>query len=82
MQQLVLDIEESRYTLLLQFLKTLDYVKIVETNQEEVSLSSAEVKPENQLDALQRVLKQQKKPLFPAIKDPVSWQKQQRDAWS
>jgi len=29
MQQLVLDIEESRYSLLLQFLRTLDYVKVV-----------------------------------------------------
>jgi hypothetical protein len=82
MQQLVLDIEESRYTLLLQFLRTLDYVKIVETNQAVVSLLSSDNKPENQIDALHRVLKQQTKPLFPAIKDPVSWQKQQRDEWS
>ncbi len=29
MQQLVLDIEDSRYTLLLQFLRTLDYVKVM-----------------------------------------------------
>lgn len=80
MQQLVLDIEESRYTLLLQFLRTLDYVKIVETNPAAVTFSSSDIKPENQLDLLQRVLNQQTKPLFPAITDPVSWQKQQRDA--
>jgi hypothetical protein len=81
MQQLVLDIEESRYTLLLQFLRTLDYVKIVETNQAAVPFSSSDIKPGNQLDLLQHVLKQQTKPLFTAIKDPVSLQKQQRDGW-
>lgn len=33
MQQLVLNIEESRYALLLQFLNTLDYVKVVHVFQ-------------------------------------------------
>ena len=30
MQQVILNVEESKYALLLQFLKTLDYVKIVQ----------------------------------------------------
>jgi hypothetical protein len=84
MHQLVIDIEESRYMLLLQFLKTLDYVKIVEITPNQIISTSQkpDEKPTNQLDLLQQRLKQQSKPLFSNIEDPVSWQKQQRDEWS
>lgn len=34
MQQIVLEIEEKRFALLIQFLKTLDYVKIIQVEQE------------------------------------------------
>jgi len=30
MQQVIIDVEESKYALLLQFLRTLDYVKVVQ----------------------------------------------------
>ncbi len=80
MQQLVLDIEESRYTLLLQFLKTLDYVKVMPSP--DMSAAKHPVQPHNQLDLLQQVLQRQSKPLFQNITDPVVWQKQQRDEWS
>lgn len=84
MHQLVINIEESRYMLLLQFLKTLDYVKIVETSSNQMIAASQKMdeKPISQLDLLQQRLKQQSKPLFSNIEDPVSWQKQQRDEWS
>jgi hypothetical protein len=84
MQKLVLDIEESRYTLLLQFLRTLDYVNIVQvapsqtTNASQKSASN----PGSQLELLQQALQQQSKPAFQDVLDPLTWQKQQRDEWS
>lgn len=80
MQQLVLDIEESRYMLLLQFLKTLDYVKVVPTSENQNIVQSNQNL--SQLALLQQVLQLQSKPLFQGIKDPLTWQKQQRDEWS
>ena len=88
MQQLVLNIEESRYAVLLQFLKTLDYVKIVQvTSNNKTALTgkpaeSSSTQPGSQLALLQQVLQQQSKPLFQNISDPAAWQKQQRDEWS
>ncbi|MFN0033672.1 MAG: hypothetical protein ACKVUS_01310 [Saprospiraceae bacterium] len=84
MQQLVLNIEESRYTLLLQFLKTLDYVKVVQPPSNYMATLSAEnpVQLGSQLALLRQVLQGQSKPLFQNISDPVAWQKQQRDEWS
>ncbi len=83
MQQLILDIEESRYQVLLKFLSTLDYVRIVK--QEKSLLAS---RSKNQADAptqlalMKQVLQQQTRPLFQQIADPAAWQKQQRDEWS
>jgi len=88
MQQLVLNIEENRYAVLLQFLKTLDYVKIVQTNQSSLPLRHKQASdvsspvPNNQLDLLKQVLQRQPFPLFQSISDPVIWQKEQRDEWS
>lgn len=84
MQQLVLNIEESRYALLLQFLSTLDYVKVVQTSSNNPStLSAPKFSPsDSQLAHLQEVLQKQSKPLFQGVKDPLVWQKQQRDEWS
>ena len=88
MQQLVLNIEESRYAVLLQFLKTLDYVKIVQdTPNNKAALAGKPVglpsnRPGSQLTLLQQVLQKQSKPLFQNIADPAAWQKQQRDEWS
>jgi len=83
MQQLVLNIEESRYALLLQFLNTLDYVKVVQTSSNNPSaLSSQKPSPsDSQLAHLREVLQKQAKPLFQDITDPLAWQKQQRDEW-
>jgi hypothetical protein len=84
MQQLVLNIEESRYTLLVQFLKTLDYVKVVQAptdNPPKISSKNAS-QPGNQLAHLREVLQKQTRPLFQDITDPLAWQKQQRDEWS
>ncbi|MDX2071768.1 MAG: hypothetical protein SFV55_25270 [Haliscomenobacter sp.] len=83
MQKLILNIEESRYLLILQFLKTLDYVKI----EEEVPSPNLvrEEKPagsNSQLFLLQETLKKQTSPLFQDIIDPVEWQNQQRNEWS
>jgi hypothetical protein len=80
MQQLVIDIEESRYALLLQFLKTLDYVKVLPPNPAPVVPTAS--RHTNQLVLLQQVLGSQNKPLFKHINDPVAWQKQQRDEWA
>lgn len=84
MQQLVLNIEERRYALLLQFLKTLDYVKVVQAPTDNLSKISStnDVQQGNQLALLREVLQKQAKPLFQGISDPVIWQKQQRDEWS
>jgi hypothetical protein len=84
MQQLVLNIEESRYALLLQFLNTLDYVKVVQTSSNNPSTLSSQ-KPslsDSQLAHLREVLQKQSKPLFQGITDPLAWQKEQRDEWS
>ena len=84
MQQLILDIDESRYSLLLQFLKTLDYVKVVQPSSNSISLLSEKkaLPADDQLALLQQLLQKQTKSLFKNIADPVVWQKQQRDEWS
>lgn len=81
MQQLILNIEESRYEVLLQFLNTLEYVKVVRVSPPHAQTSEAvsNYLPANQLMQLQKALQQQSKPLFQQISDPVDWQKQQRD---
>jgi len=84
MQQLVLNIEESRYALLLQFLNTLDYVKVVQTSSNNPPTLTARKTSNsgNQLAQLREVLQKQARPLFQGITDPLVWQKQQRDEWS
>lgn len=84
MQQLILNIEESRYEVLLQFLNTLEYVKVVRVSPPyaQTSEAASNYLPANQLMQLQKALQQQSKPLFQQISDPVDWQKQQRDEWS
>ncbi|MBK9013552.1 MAG: hypothetical protein IPM82_05415 [Saprospiraceae bacterium] len=85
MQQLILNIEESRYQVLLKFLSTLDYVRIVKPVQKTPTTSATEQAPSsasNQLALLKQVLQQQTKPPFQQIADPAAWQKQQRDEWS
>jgi len=86
MQQLILNIEEPHYAALLQYLKSLDYVRIVRASQDSGAVLQG--KPlenstgTNQLALLRQVLKRQSKPLFQKINDPVDWQKKQRDEWS
>ncbi len=79
MQQLILNIEESRYQVLLKFLSTLDYVRIVKPAQKAPNEQGPAA---NQLALLKQVLQKQTKPLFQQIADPAAWQKQQRDEWS
>ncbi len=78
MQQLILNIEEGRYELLLRFLMTLDYVKV----EKAIPAQSTQKQLQCQLMLLENVLKQQTRPCFQEITDPVAWQKQQRDEWS
>ncbi|MDX2277946.1 MAG: hypothetical protein NW218_00095 [Saprospiraceae bacterium] len=84
MQQLILNIEENRYALLLQFLNTLDYVKVVQTSSSNPSVLTSQnpSTSDSQLVQLRSVLEQQSKPLFQGITDPLNWQNQQRDEWS
>ena len=89
MQRLVLKIEESRFQLLLQFLKTLDYVKIIQPSTEGVQSNEPGAKSTekgegatSQLTLLQQQLQKQTSPLFQNIPDPVIWQNQQRNEWS
>jgi hypothetical protein len=83
MQKLILNIEESRYGLILQFLKTLDYVKIEEEVPSPNLVREEEMVGSNsQLFLLQETLKKQTSPLFQDIIDPVEWQNQQRNEWS
>lgn len=88
MQQLILNIEENRYAVLLQFLKTLDYVKIVQANQSSLPLRHKQASnvsspvPSNQLALLKQVLQSQSIPLFQNISDPVAWEKEKRNEWS
>lgn len=79
MRKVVLNIEENRYRLLLQFLETLDYVKVMEAPP--VALENNDF-PEGQLARLQQRLHSLSTPLFQQISEPVDWQKQQRDEWS
>lgn len=83
MQKLILNIEESRYGLILQFLKTLDYVKIEEeVPSPNLARGEESTSSNNQLFLLQETLKKQTSPLFQDIIDPVEWQNQQRNEWS
>ena len=84
MQQLILNIDESRYLVLLKFLKTLDYVRIVQPGQpQEAALPphQGQNPVSNQLALLKQALQCQTKPLFQQIADPAGWQKLQRDEW-
>jgi hypothetical protein len=77
---LVLTIDEERYALLLQFLKTLDYVKITAANAEQrENLWQPGL---SQLELLQQKIDSQTSILFSNIRNPVAWQKLQRDDWS
>jgi len=77
---LVLTIDEERYALLLQLLKTLDYVKITAAD---VNLPEMLGQPGlSQLALLQQKLDSQTSTLFSNIGDPVAWQKLQQDEWS
>lgn len=87
MQRLVLNIDEQHYAVLLQFLKTLNYVKIVQAapgqkSARNVNTIASNDIPDSQLALLQQVLQKQSKTLFQNIPDPLAWQKQQRDEWS
>ncbi len=83
MQQLIINIEESRYQVLLKFLSTLDYVRIVKPVQKTpIAYPNEQAPAANQLALLKQVLQQQTNPLFQQIADPAAWQKQQRDEWS
>lgn len=86
MQQLILNIEEPHYAALLQYLKSLDYVRIVRASHDSGTVQQGKslenVAEINQLALLKQVLKRQSKPLFQKIDDPVDWQKKQRDEWS
>ncbi|GEM_PF-1733484 len=87
MKQLVINVEESRYALLLQFLRTLGYVKIVPASQPTKALPKdtqpdTSFPPSNQLALLRHTLQQQSTPLFQKIEDAADWQKQKRDEWS
>lgn len=88
MQQIIIHIDEKRYGLLLQFLMTLDYVKIVqsasasEAGAEEKESPPKEVRISNQLELLNQRLQGQTRPLFHTISDPIAWQNQVRDEWS
>jgi len=86
MQQLVLNIEEPHYAALLQYLKSLDYVRIVRASHVSGAIPQGKpleitIKP-NQLVLLKQILQRQSRPLFQKINDPVDWQKKQRDEWS
>ena len=80
MRQLILHIDDKLYPVLLRFLETLGYVKIVKST--ELKNSDTPQKNSSQLVQLQQLLAQQSTPLFQSITDPVAWQKQQRDEWS
>lgn len=75
MRDITLQVRESEYLLFLQFLRTLQYVKVKE-------VEPANTEPSSQLHRLQQLLQQQTKPLFQNIADPIVWQKQQRDEWA
>lgn len=75
MRDITLQVRDSEYALFLQFLRSLEYVKIK-------AISTESTPPDSQLAQLRRVLQQQPKPLFQNIADPLAWQKQQRDEWT
>lgn len=77
---MVLTIDEERYALLLQFLKTLDYVKITAANAEQREILWQPGL--SQLELLQQKIDSQTSILFSNIRNPVAWQKLQRDDWS
>lgn len=63
--------------MLLKFLSTLDYVRIVKPIHNAPVAAENEQNPaENQLALLKQVLQKQTKPLFQQITDPAAWQKQ------
>jgi hypothetical protein len=68
--------------MLLQFLISLNYVKIVQSTPSLAANTSQKSgsNTASQLELLQQALEQQSKPPFQNIIDPLTWQKQQRDA--
>jgi len=75
MKNITLQVPDTEYGLLIQLLRSLQYVKIK-------AVSTESAPRDSQLLQLQRVLQQQTKQLFQDISDPSAWQKQQRDEWS
>jgi hypothetical protein len=71
MKQIVLNIDESRYTLFLQFLKTLQYVQVV--NAEKVAPNGKATKPNYDFSDLAGKLEWKG--------DAVAEQRRLRDEW-
>jgi hypothetical protein len=76
MKNIVLEVGDNEYPLLLQFLRTLQYVRINE------SVSVISPQENNQLMQLKRILQKQTSPLFKDISDPLAWQNAQRNEWA
>ncbi|MFM9948702.1 MAG: hypothetical protein ACKV1O_12255 [Saprospiraceae bacterium] len=79
MQKLILNIEDSRYQLLLQFLKTLDYVQIVHssdsphvTNKNGISDDAQPIPTASPIYWLEQLAHSGS---FESIDNPVEWQR-------
>ena len=70
MQQIVIKVEEGKYALLLQLLRSLDYVKVVSKSDKEIANTQ---KPRYDFSDLAGRLKWRG--------DPVTEQRKMRDEW-
>ena len=75
MQQVTIQVHDTELPLLLQFLRTLSFVKINGQKPPAANEMSQFARLKTALDSLAQ-------PLFLEIEDPLAWQKQLRDEWS
>jgi hypothetical protein len=76
MQRVTLDIQDSVYDHIMYLLQHLEKGRVKIVSKEEIDLEKRSLK-----DDLKNLITQNKMKAFKDLKDPVQWQREQRDEW-
>jgi len=77
MQRVTLDIQDGMYEHIMYILQHLEKDKVKIVSKEKIGLK----KKKSLKNDLKRLITQHKTEVFKDFKDPVQWQREQRDEW-